>query len=265
MRQSEGEDAVSVLSVAESRDNQIMNETKRWLSTKSIPADERLILALDVADVDAAKELVERLGDSIKFYKLGLEIWMAGGYFDLIDWLSDRGKKTFVDLKFFDVPNTVASAVKQLRGRKVAFTTVHGNDAILRAACKEKNGIKILAVTVLTSLDQADLNALGFTIDVEGLVLSRAQRALEIGCDGVISSGLEAKALRDELGDRFLIVVPGIRPVANIDDQKRTVDIEEAFQNGADYIVVGRPIKDDDDPLQAALKIQERIKRLFSD
>jgi orotidine-5'-phosphate decarboxylase len=256
---------MSVLSVVEPRDNQLMNETKRWLSTKSIPADERLILALDIADVDAAKELVEQLGDSVKFYKLGLELWMAGGYFDLVDWLSDRGKKSFVDLKFFDVPNTVASAVRQLRGRKVAFTTVHGNDAILRAACEAKNEIKILAVTVLTSLDQADLDALGFTIDVEGLVLSRAQRALEIGCDGVISSGLEAKALRDGLGDRFLIVVPGIRPVANIDDQKRTVDIEEAFLNGADYIVVGRPIRDRHDPLQAALNIQERIRNLFPD
>src|SRR3977135_1470299 len=132
------------------------------LSTKDIPTRERLILALDVPTVEGGKELVERLGDSIQFYKLGLQIFMAGGYYELIDWLTLRGKKVFVDLKFFDVPETVKSAVQQLKNRKVTFATVHGNDDILRAAVSVKNELKILAVTVLTSLDRHDLNDLGF-------------------------------------------------------------------------------------------------------
>lgn len=234
------------------------------LSKKPIPVDERLIFALDVPDVKEAMRLVEMLGDTVNFYKIGLELFMTGDYYDLIDWLSKRGKKTLADMKFFDVPNTVASAVRQLYRRHPTFVTVHGNDEILRAACREKGDTKVLAVTVLTSLDEADLKALGFSVDAQKLVLSRAKRALKIGCDGVISSGLEAEQLRSELGDNFLIVVPGIRPVANVDDQKRTVDIEEAFQKGADYIVVGRPIREADDPVKAAKDIQARIARLFA-
>lgn len=234
------------------------------LSTKTIPADERLILALDVPDIAKAKALVERLGDSVKFYKIGLELFMTGGYFELLDWLVARGKKVFVDLKLFDVPQTVASAVRQLRGRKAEFVTVHGNDAIMRAAVAEKHDTKILAVTVLTSLDDADMKALGFATDAHELVLSRARRAMEIGCDGVISSGLEAEALRASLGPNFLVVVPGIRPVKNVDDQKRTVDVEDAFALGADYIVVGRPIHAAADPVHAAQDIQARIRKLFA-
>ena len=235
------------------------------LSTKPIPRNERLIFALDVSTTDEAERLVDELGDSVQFYKLGLEIFMAGGYFDLLDNLTKQGKKAFVDLKFFDVAETVASAVRQLRGKGAAFATVHaGNDDVLRAACREKEGLKILAVTVLTSLDDADLKDLGFEVDAEKLVLSRARRALDLGCDGVISSGLEAEGLRDNLGDNLLIVVPGIRPVANVDEQKRTVDVEEAFLKGADYIVVGRPIRNAKSPQKAAQDIQDRIAKLFS-
>ncbi len=233
------------------------------LSQKPIPTRDRLIFALDTSSVEEAKRLVEELGDSVWFYKLGLEIFMAGGYIELLEWLGEREKQSIVDLKFFDVPQTVASAVRQLRGRGAKFATVHGNDAILAAACDAKNGVKILAVTVLTSLDQADIEALGFQTDVETLVLSRAQRALKIGCDGVISSGLEAKRLRAELGHQFLIVVPGIRPVENVDDQKRTVDVEAAFLDGADYIVVGRPIRNTPNRRKAADDIQGRIESLF--
>lgn len=233
------------------------------LSKKPIPVRERLIFALDVPSAGEAERIVEELGDSVVFYKLGLELFMAGGYFEFLDWLTARGKLAFVDLKFFDVPNTVASAVRQLRGRNAVFATVHGNDAILRAACREKGEVKILAVTVLTSLDDADLRALGFQVDAAELVLSRAKRALEVGCDGVVSSGLEAPRLRESLGDNFLVVVPGIRPVLNTDDQKRTVDVEDAFHNGADYIVVGRPIREAPDPRAAAEAIQARIAALF--
>ena len=238
-----------------------------YLSTKSIPVRERLIFALDVPSVAEAKQWVETLGDEVVFYKLGLELFMAGGYFELIDWLRARGKQVFVDLKFFDVPETVASAVRQLTQRGATFATIHGNDAIMRAAVREKADLKILAVTALTSLDRGDLDDLGFMCDPETLVLSRARRALEIGCDGVISSGMEAAKLRAELGARLLVITPGIRPVDNDqpDDQKRTVDVRQAFQNGADYIVVGRPIRKAVDPHAAAQAMQAQIAAVFSE
>ena len=232
-------------------------------SLKPIPSRERLIFALDTPDIDRAKQLVKTLDEHVHFFKLGLELFMADGYHALLAWITDRNKQAFVDLKFFDVPQTVGSAVRQLRGHNATFATVHGNDAILKSACAEKGDTKILAVTVLTSLDQGDLSDLGFDVDISALVLSRARRAFQIGCDGVISSGLEAAALREGIGRNLLIVVPGIRPVKNTDDQKRTVDVEEAFRNGADYIVVGRPIRDAVDPVAAAVAIQRRIHKLF--
>lgn len=235
------------------------------LSNKTIPTAERLIMALDVPDRAHAEALVHTLGDAVRFYKIGLELFMAGGYFELIEWLRGQDKRVFCDLKFFDVPETVARAVRQLKDRGVDFATVHGNDTMLEAAAREKNGLKILAVTVLTSLDRSDLEMLGFQCDVPALVLARARKALKLGCDGVISSGLEAAQLRADLGDQFLIVAPGIRPVDNDrpDDQKRVVDVAQAFRNGADYIVVGRPIRDAADPRAAALAIQATIASLF--
>jgi len=236
------------------------------LSKKDIDTKERLIFALDVPSVEEGKALVEALGDSVLFYKLGLQLFMAGGYYEFIDWLTDRGKKVFVDLKFFDVPETVRLAVEQLTHRGATFATVHGNQEIVKAAVSKKSGLKILAVTVLTCLDDDDLKDLGFQCDVETLVLSRARRALQAGADGVISSGLEAEGLRRDLGDGFLVVSPGIRPVANRlvrDDQKRIVDVEEAFHKGADYIVVGRPIRNARNPKDEAVSYQRRIAALF--
>lgn len=235
------------------------------ISTKEIPPEERLIFALDVPGPDEARRLVSTLRESVRFYKVGLELFMAGGYWELVDWLIERDKKVFADLKLFDVPETVAAAVRRIRERPVSFVTVHGNDGILEAACREKGDLKILAVTALTSLDQGDLKDLGFQTDVHELVLSRARRALEIGCDGVVSSGLEARALKEHLGEKLLIVTPGIRPVENrpADDQKRVVDVEQAIRNGADYIVVGRPIRNAPDPYQAAMDIQGTLQGLF--
>ena len=230
----------------------------------AIPRAERLIVALDVATPQEARNLVERIGDAARFYKVGLELFMAGGYFELIDWLVARGAKVFVDLKFFDIPQTVRRAVANLRGRGVSFATVHGNQAMMEAAVREKGEVKILAVTALTSLDRGDLDDLGFSCDVARLVLSRARRAMEAGCDGVISSGLEAQALKAEFKDRLLVVTPGIRPVENrADDQKRTVDVAQAFANGADYIVVGRAIREASDPRGAAQAIQKTVATLF--
>ncbi len=225
----------------------------------------RLIVALDVPTAAEARALVERIGEAAAFYKIGLELAMAGGYFELAEWLVKRGNQVFVDLKFFDIPETVARAVAALRGRGVTFATVHGNQAMMEAAAGAKGEVKILAVTALTSLDRGDLDDLGFSCDVERLVLSRARRALEAGCDGVISSGLEAPRLKVEFKDKLLVVTPGIRPVENrAQDQKRTVDVAQAFANGADYIVVGRPVRDAADPRAAAEAIQGTLASIFT-
>ena len=236
------------------------------LSDKPIAPRDRLILALDVADAAEARRLVEQLGDSVSFYKIGLELFMAGGYFDLLHWLVGQGKKVFVDLKFFDVPETVRSAVRALAGSGATFATVHGNQDIMEAAVRDKGDLKILAVTVLTSLDRGDLDDLGFACDVDKLVLSRARRALATGVDGIVSSGLEAPMIRHELGQKLLVVTPGIRPVENkpADDQKRTVDVAQAFANGADYIVVGRPIRQAAAPRAAAEAVQATIAEVFA-
>jgi orotidine-5'-phosphate decarboxylase len=233
---------------------------------KSPAANERLIFAMDVPGCDRARRLAEELGDSVRFYKLGLELMMSGGYFELVDWLLARDRKVFADLKFFDIPATVGSAVRQLKDRGVSFVTVHGNQSIMEAAAENKGSdLKVLAVTVLTSLDRGDLDDLGFECDVEELVLSRARRAFAAGCDGVISSGLEVARLREHVDRRLLVVTPGIRPVENkpFNDQKRVVTVADAFTSGADYIVVGRPIRDADKPREAAEAIQATIKSLF--
>lgn len=236
------------------------------MNYKSPSPDERLIFAMDLPDCDRARRLAEELGDAVRFYKLGLELMMSGGWFDLLDWLLAREAKVFADLKFFDIPATVGSAVRQLKDRGASFVTVHGNQSIMEAAAANKGeNLKVLAVTVLTSLDRGDLDDLGFDCDVESLVLSRARRALDAGCDGVISSGLEAPLLREHVDERLIVVTPGIRPVENreIGDQKRVVGVDQAFDNGADYIVVGRPIRDADSPRQAAEAIQATIARRF--
>lgn len=235
------------------------------MADKNIPAKDRLIFALDVPDAGQARALVEELGDSVSFYKIGLELAMREGYFELLEWLISKGKKTFIDVKLFDVPATVAAAVRNLSERGATFCTVHGNQSIMEAAAAEKGDLKILAVTVLTSLDRGDLDDLGFQCDVSDLVLSRARRAFEAGCDGVISSGLEVPRLREHVDNKLLVVTPGIRPVENrpADDQKRVVSVEQAFINGADHIVVGRPIRNAPQPRHAAEAIVETIRQHF--
>jgi orotidine-5'-phosphate decarboxylase len=228
-----------------------------------IPRAERLIVALDVATPKEARALVEKLGDAARFYKVGLELFTADGYFELLTWLTTRGNKVFADLKLYDIPETVRRAVANLRGSGATFLTVHGHRSVMEAAAREKGSMKILAVTVLTSFDQRDLEEMGSSRTVEQLVLSRAQGAAESGCDGVISSGLEAKALKTEFRNRLLVVTPGIRPADSRDDQKRTVDVAQAFANGADYIVMGRPIRDAADPRKAAEGVQATIATIF--
>jgi orotidine-5'-phosphate decarboxylase len=225
-----------------------------------IPPRERLIFALDVPDLEQARELVNTLGEAVGFYKLGLEFFLSGNYFELAGELRAMGKKVFADLKLFDIPATVAAAVRQLARHEVHFCTVHGNDSMLKAAAEAKGSMKILAVTALTSLDQGDLDDLGFQCDARTLVLSRARRALAIGCDGVVSSGLEVPALRESVDPALITVCPGIRPVHNDEgDQQRVVTPARAIGSGADYLVVGRPIRDAADPRAAAEAIQDEI------
>src|SRR5688500_17510630 len=210
----------------------------------SIPRGERLIVALDVPSAREAKALVEKLGDAVRFYKIGLELFSAEGYFELLAWLTARGNKVFADLKLYDIPETVRRASANLRASGAAFLTVHGHRSVMEAAAREKGAMKILAVTVLTSFDQRDLQEMGSTRNVQELVMARARGAAESGCDGVIASGLEAKPIKAEFEDRLLVVTPGIRPsTARGDGQKRTVDVAQAFATGAGYIAVGRPIR----------------------
>lgn len=238
------------------------------MNKKNIPLNERIILALDVAEPALAKEWVKKTEERIGFYKVGLQLFLAG-WFDIIDWIIDRGHKVMVDLKFFDIPETVKLAMLQLKDRGVSFATVHGNDPIIRSSLEavqgEESGLKILAVTVLTSFGEEDMRAMGMTGTIEDLVYFRARRALELGCHGVVSSGLEAARLREGLGDKLLIITPGIRPGANItdsgDDQTRIMTARRAIENGADYVVVGRPITRAADPLGMIGNLQEEISR----
>lgn len=233
---------------------------------KNINLKDRLIFALDVDSVGKAKKLVEQLDDSVNFYKIGLELLMTGEYFDLLKWLIKHDKKVFVDLKFFDVPETVGRTIARLSHYGASFATIHGNQKLMEVANQNKGDLKILAVTALTSLDRGDLDDLGFKCDVQDLVLSRAKRAFEAGCDGVVSSGLEVELLRKFVNNKLITVVPGIRPVDNDEknnDQKRVVDVATAFKNGSDYIVVGRPIKNAPNPYQAAKSIQDTIATVF--
>ena len=233
---------------------------------KNISDNERLIFAMDVPDCERARLLAVELGDSVTVYKLGLELMMSGEYFELLDWMLARDKKVFADLKFYDIPATVGAAVRQLNRRGASFLTVHGDKSIMEAAAENKgDDLKVLVVTVLTSLDRNDLGDLGLDCDVGELVLSRAKLAFETGCDGVISSGLEAPELRKHVDPSLLVVTPGIRPVDNKSsgDQKRVVSVEQAFRNGADYIVVGRPIRDAENPRAAAEAIQATIAAEF--
>ncbi|MDX1776391.1 MAG: orotidine-5'-phosphate decarboxylase [Desulfobulbales bacterium] len=234
---------------------------------KNIPLNERIILALDVESPELAKELVRKTESHISFYKVGLQLFMAS-WFQIVDWLADRGHKVMVDLKFFDIPETVKLAVAQLNNRSVSFATIHGNDPIIRAAVEAKGDLALLAVTVLTSFGQEDMQAMGMTKSIEELVYFRAKRALELGCDGVVCSGLEAPLLREGLGDKLLLVTPGIRPGTNTydkkDDQQRVATARQAMADGVDYLVVGRPITRAADPVSAILSLQDEIKQGLS-
>lgn len=227
---------------------------------------ERLIFALDAPGREQAMAWVDRLGDAVEFYKIGMELLASGDYFTVLDELARRDKRIFVDLKFFDIPATVAGVIRGLSRWPVAFCTIHGWHAgMMQAAAEARTGdLRLLAVTVLTSMDGNDLKQLGISGETADIVVERAWAAKNAGVDGVIASGQEAGLIRAACGSDFSIVCPGIRPGGPAgDDQKRTVGVAEAFARGADAIVVGRPISQAVDPRAAAEAIQLEITSSF--
>ena len=226
--------------------------------------DDRLIVALDLPNTNLAEKLVLDLGNSVSFYKVGLALIPIGGL-SLIESLKLTGKRVFLDLKLFDIGNTIENAVHNLKFLDVDFLTVHGDPQVVQSACKARgtSNMKILAVTLLTSLDRNDLtNSLIIKGKISDLVVKRAQNALQAGADGVIASPNEAKkirALKEAKGK--LIVTPGIRFLdTKMNDQKRTSDPLTAFKNGSDFIVVGRPIHSSKDPLAEVKRIKMALK-----
>lgn len=224
---------------------------------------DRLIIALDVPDIDAAKKLVNEIDDAAVFYKIGLELMMSGSYFELVKWLKERGKKVFADLKLYDISETVARAVKNLAQYEIDLLTIHtASRQIMAEAAANKGKMQIVGVTVLTNLDKKDLNDMGFdpNVSLENLVLKKTEMALDSGLDGIVASALEATELRQKFGKDFLIVSPGIRleALAN-DDQKRVADVKTALTNGASHLVVGRPITRDINPKDAAQRFNQLI------
>lgn len=223
---------------------------------------ERLIFALDVPGRAEALEWVDRLGDSVAFYKIGMELLASGEYFDVLDALAKRDKRVFVDLKFFDIPATVAGVIRRLSQWPVSYCTIHGWHAPMMQAAVEAcaSDMRLLAVTVLTSMGTMDLQAMGIDGEAADVVVQRARAAQAVGIDGVIASGQEAAVIRAATGTGFSIVCPGIRPGGPVgDDQKRTIGVGRAFHDGADAIVVGRPIRSAADPRAAAEAIQQEI------
>lgn len=228
----------------------------------AIALRDRIIVALDVDRPEKAQKIVKQCESHVGFFKVGLQLFMAD-WFQTVDWILDRGHKVMLDLKFFDIPETVKRAVEQVNNRGVSLATIHGNEPIIRAAVEARGDMKLLAVTVLTSFGEEDMRAMGMTGSIADLVYHRARRALELGCDGVVSSGLEAGQLREGLGEKLLIVTPGIRPGANIeerdDDQMRVMTAGKAIGSGADHVVVGRPVTRSTDPIKVVEQMQDDI------
>ncbi|MBO0733458.1 MAG: orotidine-5'-phosphate decarboxylase [Methylocapsa sp.] len=226
-------------------------------------AREKLIVALDFSTISEAERMVERLGDEVNFYKVGLGLQLAGGD-TFAKSLLKKQKHVFLDYKYFDIEETIRNAVARAAELGVTFLTVHGAGGILSAAVEGRGNshLKILCVTVLTSLDAEDIKEMGFDCNVEELVIHRAIKAMNAGCDGVIASALEAAEIKKKTGNKLMIVSPGIRPEGSPPgDQKRTATPCEAIRAGADYVVIGRPITQAADPKGRASEI---IKEMAS-
>lgn len=234
------------------------------MSAAPIPLEDRIIFALDLADPRAALALVDRLAGQIRFFKVGLQLFFAGGW-PVVEYIVNKGCKVMLDLKLYDIPATVQLAVRQFADRGITFTTVHGYGPVVEAALAADTGIQILAVTVLTSFGSEQVAELQYQGTVEDLVLQRAATVLRLGCHGVVCSAQEASLLRQHLGQSFTMVTPGIRPAgADLNDQQRVATPGRAIADGADYLVVGRPIRDAADPDACIKAIQREITTALS-
>ena len=231
-----------------------------------VNASERLIIALDLENIEKATQMVHTLDGVVEFYKIGLTLQLAPGVEGLIRGVIASGKQVFLDYKYYDIAATMAKAVARAVELGVSFLTVHGAAQTIQGAVKGRgsSSLKLFAVTVLTNMDQGDIAELGYSSHtVEQLVLHRAKKALDAGCDGVIASGHEAKAIK-ELGPKLLVITPGIRPDGYPeDDQKRKTTPADAISAGADYLVVGRPITDAMDPRKAAAEMIGQMQKAF--
>ena len=230
------------------------------MSSNVIPLEERIIFALDLADPREAINLIDRLAGQIRFFKVGLQLFFAGGW-PVVDYIVRRNCKVMLDLKLYDIPATIELAVRQFADRGISFTTVHGYAPVVQAALAADTGIRILAVTVLTSFGAEQLTELQYQGTVNDLVLQRAATVLGLGCHGVVCSAQEAPLLRQRLGQDCILVTPGIRPSgANRHDQQRIATPGRAIADGADYLVIGRPIRDAADPHACIAAIQDEIR-----
>ncbi len=221
-----------------------------------------IIVALDVPSAEEARALVERLGESVSTYKVGMELYAAAGM-EFVRELIGGGKDVFLDMKFYDIGETVKRAVRQVAGAGVRFLTVHGSGPVMRAAAEGSEGstLQLLAVTVLTSFDQEDLADLGYECSVSDLVNLRVRKAREAGIDGIVCSPLEVASVREIAGSEAVLVTPGVRSAgAAAGDQKRVATPAEAISNGADYLVIGRQITRAADPAAEARRVLEEIR-----
>ncbi len=230
-----------------------------------IDARDRLIVALDVPSAAEAEALVDRMGEQVRFVKVGLELYTVAGP-DIVKKLVDRGKRVFLDLKFLDIEETVRRATARVAAMGATFLTIHANRKALVAAVQGRgqSELKLLAVTVLTNFDGDDLREMGIQRSVRDLVTARAALAAEVGCDGVVASGEEPEAIRAKVGPDFLIVTPGVRPAGNsTDDHARPTTPTQTIAAGADYLVIGRPIRDAQDPPVATAAILKEMQAAF--
>jgi orotidine-5'-phosphate decarboxylase len=232
-------------------------------------AMDRLIVALDLEDVDAARRMVQDLEGVVNFFKIGLVLQLAPGVEAFIASLMQRGKRVFLDYKYYDVEETLRKAIARASSLGVSFLTVHGSGGLIKAAVQGRGNsdLKLFAVTVLTSMDASDIAEMGYSNhSVEELVIFRAKKALEAGCDGVIASGLEAERIKEVSGNNLLVVTPGIRPEGYPeDDQKRRTTAGAAIRAGADYLVIGRPITDETNPRKSAEKFLKEMQLAFDE
>jgi orotidine-5'-phosphate decarboxylase len=236
------------------------------MTLQTIDPRDRLIVALDLPDVDAAEAMIARLGDSVTFYKIGYQLGYSGGL-PLVRKLADTGKKVFADLKMHDIGNTVARGVESVAKLGATFLTVHGYPQTMQAAANASkgSGLKILAVTVLTSYDNEDLKAAGYQLGVSDLVAARAQQAQALGIDGLVCSPEEAANLRKHIKPEMCLVTPGVRPAgSDVGDQKRIMTPARAIAEGSDYLVVGRPVMEAADPKAAAEAIVAEITQALA-